>query len=992
METPALRTGIALLIFAILLAFSGFGASAHGQLTLEQVQSALPELDRFAREALHETGVPGTAIAVVFRDEVVYLQGFGVRKAGSSEPITADTAFQLASMSKPIASSVISALVSDGIVTWDDRITALDPEFRLSDPWMTNEVTLRDLFAHRSGLPGGAGNDLEELGFTRSEILKRLRHLEPAGPFRASYAYSNFGMTAGGAAAARAAGMSWEEAAAERLYRPLGMSSTSSRYEDFLAEGNRAHLHTLVNGQWTPEFTRNADAQSPAGGVSSSVRDLTQWMRLQLADGNFAGEQLIDETALAQTHQPHIVSGAGLVAGTPSFYGLGWVVNHDAAGRLHLTHSGAFSAGARTAVSLLPSEGIGIVVLTNAFPTGIPEALNAMFLDQLFEGEVTRDWLGLWNGRYDSLADSFTVAASQYASPPAEPSPALPASAYTGHYANPYFGPLNIAGQRGELSLILGPEAKTFPLKHWDRDTFLYYASPETPDVPSSVTFTIGSAGRATGLLLNDLNDSGQGTFTRTTGELLEGFEAVFRREMKRFNVPGAAVAVVQGNEIIYAEGFGLRSVKSREPVTTETAFRVGSTTKSMTSLLVAMQVEEGLFDWETPVVNLIPGFSLPSEELTQAIQVQDLMGMGTGLAEGLSFLYWQDPSVRVLMDKLVDSPVMAEPGEMFLYNNHLYSAAGFLAPLAAGVPYDELPAAYAELMQEHVFGPIGMNAMIADAANLLSSNYAVGHENTVLGGMTPETMPDQPLAAVAPAGATVTDVLGMARYLITQLNGGVTPDGSRLVSPEQLKRTWVPVTPFPPAENAPVQFEGYAMGWLPLNYNGISMLNHSGGAGGFRTEMLLLPDSGFGIVVLTNSFSGQWFSNAMLFEFVDAMFGFENSLTEWRLGHYETHVAELAELAETVTVPTVDAASVADLLGEYERGWQLELHDGTLRLNGNGYDFRLLPVADGYIADNGGDEIGTGFRFSRRADGAVTLSISDAEDTVMKLPAPGQR
>lgn len=246
MKDAISRTNIAFIIAGLMLTLTG--VSAQKQLTLEQLQAALPELERFTIEALQQTSVPGAAVAVVSRDEVVYMQGFGVRKAGGCEPVTADTVFQLASMSKPLASSVIAALVGDGVVAWDDRISALDPEFRLSNPWITSEVTRRDLFSHQSGLYDEAGNHLEDLGFTRGDILQRLLPLAQSGSFRASYEYSNFGMTAGGVAAASAAGRSWAELSEERLYQPFGMTSTSSRYEDFVGEGNRAHLHILVNG------------------------------------------------------------------------------------------------------------------------------------------------------------------------------------------------------------------------------------------------------------------------------------------------------------------------------------------------------------------------------------------------------------------------------------------------------------------------------------------------------------------------------------------------------------------------------------------------------------------------------------------------------------------------------------------------------------------------------------------------------------------------
>jgi CubicO group peptidase (beta-lactamase class C family) len=512
--------------FSTMLLFLGWAlllasaqAQAGAEATPEGMQAALERLERFAEETLEATGVPGAAIAVVYRDEVVYLRGFGVREAGGDEPVTEDTVFQLASMSKPIASTIVAALVGDGALTWDDHAIDHYPDLRLYDPWVTAEVTIRDFFSHRSGLYGGAGNDLEELGFERDEILRRLRYLRPVGDFRASYAYSNFGMTVGGVAAARAAGMTWEDAAETRLYESLGMSATSSRHDDFVAQPNRAHLHILVDGEWTPELTRDAEAQSPAGGVSSSARDLAQWVRLQLGGGTHEGSEVVDEAALAQTHLPHMVSGPDPFTGAPRFYGLGWSIAYDDAGRVRLNHAGAFSVGARTLVSLIPSEELGIVVLTNAFPTGVPEAIADTFFDLVLAGEPQQDWLAAWGGLYDALAASFAAGAAEYAEPPEEPSPALPASAYVGTYTNDYVGDIEVEERDGALTLLLGPQRRAFALEHWDRDVFLYYPALETPDVPSGVIFTIGPDGRAAGVAIEDLNTIGQGTLTRVMDE-----------------------------------------------------------------------------------------------------------------------------------------------------------------------------------------------------------------------------------------------------------------------------------------------------------------------------------------------------------------------------------------------------------------------------------------------------------------------------------------
>ena len=183
----------------------------------------LPQLDDYIEKGMQKTGVPGVAVAIVYQDKVVYLKGFGVRMAGESAPVDADTIFQLASMSKPVASTVVATLVSARRISWDDRIAALDPEFKLSDANATTNVTVRDLLSHRSGLPTSAGDILEDLGFSRLEILHQMRYIPMAGEFRKSYNYSNFPFTEGGIAVARKVGLPWEELAEQQLFKPLGI-------------------------------------------------------------------------------------------------------------------------------------------------------------------------------------------------------------------------------------------------------------------------------------------------------------------------------------------------------------------------------------------------------------------------------------------------------------------------------------------------------------------------------------------------------------------------------------------------------------------------------------------------------------------------------------------------------------------------------------------------------------------------------------------------
>jgi len=483
--------------------------------TREKVAAALPKLKEFARQTIDRKLVPGLSIAIVHGDDVVFLEGFGARQVGKPEAVDVDTVFQLASLSKPLASTVVAALVGDGKVSWDSRIRDIDPGFALHDELATATVTVRDLFAHRSGLPGNVGNDIEELGFSQGEILQRLRLAPPAYSFRNGYSYSNFGLTEGAVAAARFSGRSWEEAAEEKLYKPLGMSATSSRYRDFMNRTNRANLHVRVDGTWASFTRRNADAQSPAGGASSTARDLAQWLRLLLANGQYQGHQLIDRTALEQAHVPAIVRSVDAKTGAPAFYGLGWNVNYREHG-VEWSHAGAFSAGARTLVHLIPGEQLGIAVLANAFPTGVPEGIAATFFDLVFAGRPTRDWVAVANEAFEAGYQESMKPSLAYAKPPAAPSPALPASAYTGDYRNEYAGDAKVTDSGGALYLHLGPAGKRFPLIPFNRDLFTYSPFAETPGSRMGVSFLIGPDGKASEVTVEDLNEYGLGRLART--------------------------------------------------------------------------------------------------------------------------------------------------------------------------------------------------------------------------------------------------------------------------------------------------------------------------------------------------------------------------------------------------------------------------------------------------------------------------------------------
>ncbi|MDI3404216.1 serine hydrolase [Streptomyces cavernicola] len=484
------------------------------QLSREKIDTAVDKLDGIVQDAMRRTGVPGVAVGVVHDDEVLYMEGFGTRKAGTKSKISPDTVFQLASVSKPVASTVVAAAVGDETVGWDDPVVKYTPRFALKDPWVTDHVTLADLFSHRSGLPDHAGDLLEDLGFDRTYILEHLRY-EPLAPFRASYAYTNFGLTAAAEAVAQASDTSWEKLSADKLYGPLGMDSTSSSFGDYEKAENKAVGHVREGDAWKAEFVRDAEAQSPAGGASSTVRDMTKFLRLQLGNGKFDGKQVVEAEALDETHLPHIVSEPPHApAGRTGFYGLGWNVGYDDQGRLKLSHSGAFALGAATNVTMLPSENLGIVILTNGMPVGVPEAIASTFLDTVQTGGPTVDWLKFIGPLLEQAAAG-DRSETNYAKPPADAAPAKADDTYTGTYANDFYGPMTVSAEGEGLVMQLGPKKLKFRLRHYDGDTFSYRTVGENAVGLSGVTFTVDSSGRADKVRVESLDHNKLGTFTR---------------------------------------------------------------------------------------------------------------------------------------------------------------------------------------------------------------------------------------------------------------------------------------------------------------------------------------------------------------------------------------------------------------------------------------------------------------------------------------------
>ena len=483
------------------------------QIPAGRIDDAVARVDGLVGDLMRSTGIPGMAVAIVHGGKVLYAKGFGLRDAtkggGQDNKVDADTVFQLASVSKSVGATVAAHEVSDNVVTWDTPVASKLPWFALNDPYVTSHLTIADLYSHRSGLPDHAGDKLEDLGYDRRQVLERLKYL-PLAPFRNSYAYTNFGVTAAAEAVAAAAGKPWEDLSDEVLYRPLGMAATSSRFADFTARPNHAVNHVKVGDKWEPRFQRDPDPQSAAGGVSSSVNDMARWLIMLLGNGTYNGQRVASPEALLPAITAQVISAPAKTPKARSgFYGYGFNVSVTSSGRTEYSHSGAFSLGEATNFVVLPSEDLGIIALTNAAPIGVPETLTAEFMDVVQYGQIRENWADLYKQAIGWMNNPEGSLVGKQ--PLANPAPARPLSDYAGVYANDYWGPAIVTEHDGALQLALGPKNQTFTLAHWDGDTFTFPLTSENGP-PGTISKAIFSGNT---LNLEYFDTDKLGTFTR---------------------------------------------------------------------------------------------------------------------------------------------------------------------------------------------------------------------------------------------------------------------------------------------------------------------------------------------------------------------------------------------------------------------------------------------------------------------------------------------
>ncbi|MEO7962615.1 MAG: serine hydrolase [Gemmatimonadaceae bacterium] len=431
-------------------------------------------LDAYVANNMKQFHVPGVAIAIVKNDSIVYAKGYGTRTLGQNQPVDDNTIFAIGSSSKAFTTALIAMAVDEGKMKWNEKVAAYLPSFQLYDSYASRDLTIRDIVSHRSGLARG---DLSWYlsGFSRDEILRRVRYLEPSWGFRSTFGYQNLMFLAAGQSVAAAEGRSWDDLVKSKIFAPLGMNSSSTSISALEGKPNVATPHAEWSDTVHTIPYKNIDNIGPAGSINSNVRDMAQWVRMQLGHGKYGTQQILstgnhDEMWLPNIHirlegptAMFLAPGANLAA-----YGMGWFLQ-DFNGHLAVHHGGNID-GMSAMVAMLPDEKLGVVVLTNLDGTPSPESIFPYIFD-MYTRDTPRDWTAEYKKMLDPL-----MKAGKEAQVAAEKSrvqgtkPTLDLAKYAGTYSDSMYGDVKVAESNGTLRMQWAAFGAT--LEHWNYDTF----------------------------------------------------------------------------------------------------------------------------------------------------------------------------------------------------------------------------------------------------------------------------------------------------------------------------------------------------------------------------------------------------------------------------------------------------------------------------------------------------------------------------------------
>lgn len=465
---------------------------------------APPDLDAFVLRVMKSFDVPGVSLAIVKDDVVVVAKGYGVRRMGDPTPVDGKTLFGIASNTKVFTASSLGLLVEEGRLQWDAPVVNHLPWFQLHDPYVTRELTIRDLLVHRSGLGLGAGDLLwwPPSTYDRKEIARRLRYIRPATSFRSAYAYDNVLYLVAGEVIETLSGQSWEDFVSSRILAKVGMTNSNVKHSAAAAGGNVAAPHAAVGGKVRSIAPFDSDNTNPAGGINACAEDMAKWLMVLLNEGKLSdGSRLFSAATWRQistpvTPEPNGPPPAELPALRSNFrgYALG-LEARDFRGYKVLTHTGGLP-GYVSRVLMIPDLKLGVAVLTNQESD---EAFNAIAFNvaDAYIGGTRSAWLEGYEKIRARSAAAVAQAEQKSAAARNEASkPSLASAAYAGTYRDAWYGDIAIALEGGKLVMrFTKTPALVGDLEHWQYDTFVVRWRDRELRADAFVTFSLNPDG-----------------------------------------------------------------------------------------------------------------------------------------------------------------------------------------------------------------------------------------------------------------------------------------------------------------------------------------------------------------------------------------------------------------------------------------------------------------------------------------------------------------
>ncbi len=475
------------------------------------------QIDSLVELTLKTFEVPGMSVGIVKDGKLIYAKGYGIANLRTGKKVDEYTLFGIASNSKSYTAAALGMLVDEGKLKWDDKVTDYIPEFKMYNPYVTEEFTILDLLTHRSGLGLGAGDLMmfpDQSDFTKKDIIHNLRYLKQVSSFRTKYDYDNNLYIVAGEVVARVSGISWEDFIEKRIMQPLGFKSSAASVARLKDNSNSIRPHAPVNGKVTTIDIDWSETANAAGGIWSNIIDESKWVILQMNHGKYGDslkQKLFSEEVHEEMWSAKTIIGARTVEPYKTHfaaYGLGWFLS-DVKGYKQVTHTGGL-AGIVTQVVMIPEINLGIIVFTNQQSGAAFSAVSNTIKDG-YLGVTGYDWVKLYadrvaKGEAEAKKINDEVAATIDAQSK-NTHGAFSVDSYIGKYRDQWLGEVEISMRNGKAWFASKRSPKLngelFPYKG---NTLIVRWTDRSLDADAFVIFSTDKDGKPSGIKMNAIS------------------------------------------------------------------------------------------------------------------------------------------------------------------------------------------------------------------------------------------------------------------------------------------------------------------------------------------------------------------------------------------------------------------------------------------------------------------------------------------------------